>query len=322
MSATDPPLGPAALERLRLRYHRMVPSQGQGPHLRRRVGQSLEFRDFRDYQMGDDIRNVDWRATTRVPDHQPWVLRQFEAEERMTLAVIVDTRPAMRLPDPAPKLLFALWTLRALAMIAAAGGDAVILGTLFGQADMRPVQARGRAVAGVAARFADQVWAASDGDLAARPEVRTGALIRQLQPASAVVVLSDFLFDDPESRVARLAEAAQKSWRQLFLVPLDSLSAELAAARRQGHIRCAATEGRDTGNGVYEVSQALEAEMRQRVDDHWHDRFARWRGRGLVLDHPVAWPTSSDPDGLERLFMGWLPGSSVLSGVAARGGLG
>lgn len=321
MRVTDLPLGPAALERLRLRYHRLVPARGQGPHLRRRMGQSLEFRDFRDYQMGDDIRNVDWRATARVPDHQPWVLRQFEAEERMTLAVIVDTRLAMRLPEPAPKLLFALWTLRALAMIAASSGDAVILGTLFSPGDTRPVEARGRAVAGVAARFAERLWASDGGDPAAVPEAQTSALIRKLKPASAVVILSDFLFDDPEGRVGRLAKAAQKSWRELFLVPLDTLPAELAEARRLGLIRSAATEGRDPGDGVYEVSQGFEAEMRRRVDALWRDRFARWRGRGLVLDDPVLWPAGADQAGMERLFLDWLPGSAVLSGVAARGGL-
>jgi uncharacterized protein (DUF58 family) len=144
MNPTEPPLNRQILLQAQLRLRQNVPSGGLGQHLRRRAGQSLEFREFRGYQIGDDIRLVDWRASLRTGRAGRRLVRVFEAEERTTLLIVVDARPAMRLPEDAPKLLVALWTLRALAEVAAAAGDEVVLGTLFSSRDDRPVSARGR----------------------------------------------------------------------------------------------------------------------------------------------------------------------------------
>jgi len=321
MAITVPPLAPDQLERMRLKLHRLVPSRGLGPHLRRRAGQSLEFREYRDYQMGDDIRAVDWRASARIGGPGQWIARRFEAEERMTLALIVDARATMRLPDDAPKLLFALWTLRALAAVATASGDDVILGTLFSPMDSRPVLAGGRRAGLAAARFAEDLWATPPSDLAETPVAKPGKLIRMLRPASAVVLLSDLLFDDPAGHVAHLAREAQKSWREFFVVSLDTVEAELKLARAAERIRVATTEGRNLGTGVYEATDVFDQQVRAAVGQQIDGQFQRWAGRGLVRDKPVIWAHATGKEPLERLFRNWFPGSAVLTGIAARGGV-
>ena len=120
---TAPPIAPREIDRLRLAVGRSWPSSGTGAHMRRKQGQSLQFREFRDYQPGEDIRNVDWRMSARRLDPDgAWRLtsRTFDAEERLTLAVLLDVRAAMRLPEGAPKLLAGLWYMRALAAVAGA----------------------------------------------------------------------------------------------------------------------------------------------------------------------------------------------------------
>ena len=129
--------------------------------MRRKQGQSLQFREFRDYQPGEDIRNVDWRMSARRVDGEgAWRLtsRSFDAEERMTLALVLDVRAAMRLPKGAEKLRVGLWYMRALAAVAGAWGDDVILATIFGPWDRSPRRARGRKAPLAAAQFAREIW--------------------------------------------------------------------------------------------------------------------------------------------------------------------
>lgn len=322
MDATEPPISREILRQAQLRLRRTVPGGGIGQHLRRKAGQSLEFREFRDYQMGDDIRLVDWRASLRRGRNGGRVVKVFDAEERMTLLIVVDTRAAMRLPEPAPKLLAALWILRALTEVAAASGDEVVLGTLFSPRDARPLSARGGAAPGLARQFAEDLWAAPVVDLADVPTVSTEALTRCLRPASAVVLLSDLLFEDPGGAIARFVRASQESWRQVFVQPLDSLGAELSMARDAGRIRVAATEGRLFGDAPTVVDTPWEEAIRDRIGAHVSERLADWAGPGLTVEPPLVWPDIGGLSALRTLFATVFPASGLLRGIAARGGAG
>lgn len=44
---------------------RQTPRGAAGLALGQRAGSSLEFRDYRDYQLGDDLRHIDWNAFAR-----------------------------------------------------------------------------------------------------------------------------------------------------------------------------------------------------------------------------------------------------------------
>jgi len=322
VDVTEPPVAPEALRRAHLRLRQNVPTVGIGQHLRRRAGQSLEFREFRAYQMGDDIRLVDWRASLRAGRRAGRLVRVFEAEERTTLLIVVDARPAMRLPGDAPKLLAALWTLRALAEVAAASGDEVVLGTLFSSRDDRPVSARGRAAPALARQFARDLWSAPPTPLDAVPTASTAALTRRLRPASAVVLLSDLLFDDPDGGIARFLRAAQESWRQVFIQPLDSLEAELALARKAGRLRVAATEGRRFDDTPIELDHPWEQAIRRRIGDHVAARLAEWAGPGLTVEPALTWSEAGGLAALRTTFATGFPASGLLRGIAARGGAG
>jgi uncharacterized protein (DUF58 family) len=318
---TQPPLSVDRLQRLRLALHRSVPSQSLGVHLRRKQGQSLQFRDYRAYQRGDDIRAVDWRASLRRGDDGDLIVKTFEAEERMTLMLIVDVRPAMRLPVAAPKLLYALWAMRSLAQVAAEAGDDVILATVFGPQGAVPLRARGRAVPAAARRFARKIWGAGDTRLKAEPVARVDALIARLKPASSVVLLSDMLFADASGDVTRLAQAAQQQRRAFFVMELDTLAMEYAALGTGAPVRLAAVEGRAFGDGPRLLDDGVFGGLRTAVADHHRGLRRKWARGGLVWPAPVIWPQGLGQAGMAELFVQTFPPSALFRGVTARGGL-
>src|SRR5437588_4796827 len=56
------------------------------------AGSSMEFADYRRYAPGDDFRRIDWRAYARL---ERLFLRAFEAEEDLTVTVLVDCSDSM-----------------------------------------------------------------------------------------------------------------------------------------------------------------------------------------------------------------------------------
>jgi len=298
-----------------------MPSQNLGTHLRRKQGQSLQFRDYRAYQRGDDIRAVDWRASLRRGDEGDLIVKTFEAEERMTLVLIVDVRPAMRLPQAAPKLLFALWALRCLAQVAAESGDDVVFASLFGPQNAAPLRASGRAVPDVARCFARGLWLADGSGLDLEPTAQVDGVIALMKPASLVVLLSDLLFADTAGAVTRLAQAAQKNRRALMVMELDTLAMEYAAFGKGGPVRLATVEGRVYGDTPRHVGNDIFTGLQTSVADHHNDLRRKWARGGLVWPAPVTWPDGMERAGLADLFNGTFPLSPLFRAVAARGSL-
>ncbi|PZX26321.1 DUF58 domain-containing protein [Rhodobacter capsulatus] len=323
MQDTAPPLSRAMLQRLVLRYRRNAPAAALGPHLRRAQGHSLEFRDYRAYQPGDDIRTVDWRASLRRGETAGLLVRSFEAEKRLTLAVLIDNRPEMLLPETAPKLLFALWALRALAELALAGGDDVLLARLFSGAGQPSVTLRGTSGPQQAARWAEALWHAGDvsGVGAAPAFADLTALERQLQPASAVVVISDLLFDDRGGRFAAFLRAAQMRRRSVSILHLDSFAHEAAMLRQLGQFRLLRPDAQEDP-GPLRHDAAVLAEAGAAIAEHL--RALRREAAGPGLDWPaqaVQWPAT---DGFEKtdlrdLFAQSFPALPLLRGLGLGG---
>ena len=124
------PVSSSQLDRYRLRLRQRDRGTVAGAHLIRQRGQSLEFREFRPYLPGDDIRHVDWRASARHHRREELVVRTFEHEVQTRVVISIDTRATMRLPEVAPKLQLALWFAEAMSYIAGRSGDSVALHAL------------------------------------------------------------------------------------------------------------------------------------------------------------------------------------------------
>jgi uncharacterized protein (DUF58 family) len=74
----------------------------QGFQKIRRRGQGLEFRDLREYQEGDPIRSIDWRATARQRSSSGlwrFIVRDYQEEQDQQVLCILDTGFRLRRDD-------------------------------------------------------------------------------------------------------------------------------------------------------------------------------------------------------------------------------
>ena len=63
-----------------------------GKHLVRTYGQTVEFADYREYQLGDDIRRIDWNLYSRF---EKFFLKLFTDERQMHTQIFLDCSASM-----------------------------------------------------------------------------------------------------------------------------------------------------------------------------------------------------------------------------------
>ncbi len=80
------------LDSLALLTRRPMASGRPGRRRSPLAGSSMEFSDYRRYAPGDDFRRIDWRAYARL---ERLFLRVFEAEENLTITVLIDCSDSM-----------------------------------------------------------------------------------------------------------------------------------------------------------------------------------------------------------------------------------
>ena len=63
-----------------------------GKHLVRTYGQTVEFADYREYMLGDDIRRIDWNLYSRF---EKFFLKLFTDERQMHTQLFIDCSASM-----------------------------------------------------------------------------------------------------------------------------------------------------------------------------------------------------------------------------------
>jgi uncharacterized protein (DUF58 family) len=112
----------AWLTRMQLPWQGLSPQGLYAVRAARQGGRSNEPELLRPYQMGDDVRRVDWAATQRL---QHAMVRQPLPQSQGRMRIVLDASPSMRL-DPA-KWHQALRIVAALGVVATSNGDSVQL---------------------------------------------------------------------------------------------------------------------------------------------------------------------------------------------------
>ncbi len=217
-------------------------------------GQSVEFADYRDYALGDDLRQLDWNVYARL---ERLFVKLFVEEEDVTITFLLDASPSMAFGRPG-KLLFAKRAIAALGYIALAGEDRVVLTALTGRTARRQSGLRGsgrvfRLLANLSA--VQPVEGPTDLLASAR---HAGA---QLSGRGVVVLLSDLL--DPSSeRVVRELAATGSELIVLHVLSPDELDPQL-----EGDLKLVDSE---SGEGI-DVTVDLAT-----IDDY-KARLAAWQ---------------------------------------------
>ena len=109
------------LEQLSLLARKIRTGAARGENISIHRGASLEFSDYRLYQPGDDFRYLDWNIYRRL---NRLFVKQFSAEEDLTVHILIDTSRSMAFGDPS-KLWYAGRLAAALAYMAVNNLDRV-----------------------------------------------------------------------------------------------------------------------------------------------------------------------------------------------------
>jgi uncharacterized protein (DUF58 family) len=78
----------ARLDQLDLISRKLLAGKMKGERRSKRKGQSVEFADFRNYSIGDDLRFIDWNIYARL---EKLLLKLFLEEEDLSLYILLDT---------------------------------------------------------------------------------------------------------------------------------------------------------------------------------------------------------------------------------------
>src|SRR5204863_9574294 len=94
-TVADPLLSPEflhRLEQLELVSRKIFSGRMKGERLSKRKGQSVEFADYRQYTVGDDLRFLDWNLFARL---DRLFLRLYQEEEDLHVYLLIDNSLSM-----------------------------------------------------------------------------------------------------------------------------------------------------------------------------------------------------------------------------------
>ena len=125
----------ARLERLELVSRKVFRGRMKGERRSKRKGQSVEFADFRNYSLGDDLRFIDWNLYARL---DRLFLKLFLEEEDLHFYSLIDASASMGFGNPS-KLHVAKQLAAALGYVGLCRADRVKVAALGPPAGLAPV---------------------------------------------------------------------------------------------------------------------------------------------------------------------------------------
>lgn len=109
------------LETLALNLRADLAGYFGGKHLVKTYGQTVEFADFREYMLGDDIRRIDWNLYSRF---EKFYIKLFSDERQMRVSIFLDCSASMGQDNP-NKSAYAVGVAAALGFLAVHNTDKV-----------------------------------------------------------------------------------------------------------------------------------------------------------------------------------------------------
>jgi uncharacterized protein (DUF58 family) len=204
-------LDPALLARLGplpVRARKVMEGVLTGLHQSPHHGQSVEFKEHKEYAPGDDVRHIDWRAFAKL---DKYYVKRFEMETNLRALLVVDASGSMAYGrGPMTKLQYAAVCAGALAVLLARQGDQVGL-CISGDPDPAsteklPPGVRAFVPFASSPAHVQELLRQLDGAAGRGPTLLKGALDFAAEKAgrrALLIVLSD-LFDASEQSIPAL----------------------------------------------------------------------------------------------------------------------
>lgn len=185
---TKPLLEPdflARLEQLELVSRKIFLGRMKGERRSKRKGQSVEFADYRNYVVGDDLRFLDWNLYARL---DRLFIRLFMEEEDLHVYVLIDNSLSMDFGTPS-KLHYAKQVAAALGFIGLVNMDRVIVEAFNNRLTQSMPALRGRRSMWRLMDFLQKLEPAGPSDMARA--LKSFSL--KCSGKGIVVLLSDFM---------------------------------------------------------------------------------------------------------------------------------
>ncbi|MBV9122449.1 MAG: DUF58 domain-containing protein [Planctomycetes bacterium] len=175
----------ARLEQLELVSRKIFHGRLKGERRSKRKGQSVEFADYRNYVVGDDLRFLDWNLFARL---DRLFIRLFLEEEDLHVAFLLDNSLSMDFGTPT-KLHFAKQVTAALAFIGLVNMDRVMIEAFNDRLTQSLPAVRGRRSLWRVIDFLEKLQPAGSSNL--KSALRSFSI--KSSGKGIVVLLSDFM---------------------------------------------------------------------------------------------------------------------------------
>src|SRR5262245_14004127 len=232
---TQPLLEPqflARLEQLELVSRKIFLGRLRGERRSKRKGQSVEFADYRNYVVGDDLRFLDWNLFARL---DRLFIRLFIEEEDLHFYVLIDNSLSMDFGEPS-KLRYAKQIAAALGFIGLVNMDRVVIEAFNDRLTQSLPAVRGRRSLWRLLDFLDKLEPAGPSDLA--KSLKSFSI--KCSGKGIVVLLSDLMDKGGYEQALRYLVA-----RQLDIYVIQILSQEEIEPDVVGDLRLVDVEDED-----------------------------------------------------------------------------
>lgn len=205
------------LQHMRFTTKRRIDGSYSGRHRSRQLGGAGEFVDFREYSPGDDLRRLDWKVYGRTG--RPY-LRLYQDETNLTCTLLIDASGSMRFGGienrangRGSKLEYAQFFATAMAYLVSSGQDQIGLAIAADQLKrFIPPGSTPEHLARIHSNIEKLItWPATD----------LGKSLRQLferqSRRGVLMILSDFLCDEPEDVFAAVRLFRSRHWEVIAL---------------------------------------------------------------------------------------------------------
>jgi len=238
------------LDQLSLVSRKIFAGKMRGERLTKRRGESVEFADYRNYVVGDDLRFLDWNIFARL---NQLFLKLFLQEEDLHVSLLIDCSRSMDWGEP-NKWLYARRLAAAVAYIGLVNFDRVSLYAYANglQGELNGI--RGRRLMFKVVDFLTKCEARGPSNL---PEAAKQFAIRHPQPG-IVMVVSDFFEKGGYEEGLRYLLG-----RDYDLYAIQMLSPEEIDPRLVGDLRLTDVEDDDVAEVT--VSRALLNRYKQNL---------------------------------------------------------
>ncbi len=234
-ASTQPLLEPdflARLEQLELVSRKIFQGRMKGEKRSKRKGQSVEFADYRNYVIGDDLRFLDWNLFGRL---DRLFIRLFVEEEDLHFYVLFDNSLSMDFGNPS-KLHYAKQIAAALGFIGLVNLDRVVIEAFNDRLTQSLPPMRGRRNVWRLMDFLQKIEPAGPSDL--KRALKTFSM--KCSGKGIVVLLSDFMDKGGYEEAIRYLVS-----RQLDIYVIQILSQEEIEPEIVGDLRLVDIEDDD-----------------------------------------------------------------------------